>query len=279
MQPSIQKLLNLRGREKYNISKRKVCVCGEVKGQRSRLVAVDALVLLHPAPSQHLQVFGPQPAVSGQGRLPQAQREQPAERRSRIQHHLVEKRTKKQKTSSRDSPPRHNQQPVEVVSRNALGVVLPHVDEVVFDRLRRRNENGLKAQLRPEKQRSFTQRGGFRPSSLHPRCCSRAAEPRPGRPWTGSAATRSADVCGRRWDNPPCGKEPLQAAGVCGSPTVGGKNTSETGFREHLLCSSSQAVLHFTPNNKKNHISIIRKTFGVICTYKLTGLQWFKMFH
>lgn len=46
----------------------------------SRLVAIDTLVLLHPAPPQHVDVFGPQPAVSGQRGLSQAQRQQPADR-------------------------------------------------------------------------------------------------------------------------------------------------------------------------------------------------------
>lgn len=43
------------------------------------LVAVDTLVLLHAAPPQHLNVFGSQPAVSGQRGLSQAQRQQPAD--------------------------------------------------------------------------------------------------------------------------------------------------------------------------------------------------------
>lgn len=47
---------------------------------RSWLVAVDTLVLLHPAPSHHLDVFGSLPAVSAQGGLSQAQRQQPADR-------------------------------------------------------------------------------------------------------------------------------------------------------------------------------------------------------
>lgn len=46
----------------------------------SRLIAVDTLVLLHPAPPQHLNVFGSQPAVSGQSGLSEAQRQQPADR-------------------------------------------------------------------------------------------------------------------------------------------------------------------------------------------------------
>lgn len=46
----------------------------------SRLVAVDALVLLHPAPPQLLNVFGSEPAISRQGGLSQAQRQQPADR-------------------------------------------------------------------------------------------------------------------------------------------------------------------------------------------------------
>lgn len=49
-------------------------------GVGSRLVAVDTLLLLHPAPPQHVDVFGSLPAVSGQRRLSQAQREQPEDR-------------------------------------------------------------------------------------------------------------------------------------------------------------------------------------------------------
>lgn len=48
----------------------------------SRLVAVDALVLLHPTPPQRVHVFGPQPGVSAQRGLSQAQRQQPASRGS-----------------------------------------------------------------------------------------------------------------------------------------------------------------------------------------------------
>lgn len=59
-----------------------------VLSARSWLVAVDALVLLHPTPPQRLDVFGSQPAVSGQGGLSQAQRQQPAdERNSQITSH------------------------------------------------------------------------------------------------------------------------------------------------------------------------------------------------
>lgn len=46
----------------------------------SRLVAVDTLVLLHPAPPQRLDVFGSEPAVSGQRGLTLAQRQQPTDR-------------------------------------------------------------------------------------------------------------------------------------------------------------------------------------------------------
>lgn len=48
------------------------------------LVAIDTLVLLHPAAPQRLDVFGSQPAVSGQSGLSQAQRQQPDETLSQL---------------------------------------------------------------------------------------------------------------------------------------------------------------------------------------------------
>lgn len=65
----------------YQKEKPSHCVC-----LWSRLVAVDALVLLHPAPPLRLDVFGSQPAIPGQRGLSQAQRQQPAGRHTQLRH-------------------------------------------------------------------------------------------------------------------------------------------------------------------------------------------------
>lgn len=46
---------------------------------RSRFVPVDAFVLLRPAPSERVEVFGSQPRVSAQRGVSQAQRQQPTD--------------------------------------------------------------------------------------------------------------------------------------------------------------------------------------------------------
>lgn len=47
---------------------------------QSRFIAIDMLVLLHPAPPQNVDVFGSQPAISGQRGMTLAQTQQPADR-------------------------------------------------------------------------------------------------------------------------------------------------------------------------------------------------------
>lgn len=42
-----------------------------------------------------------------------------------------------------DRSPSNNQHPVQVVGRYALWVVLPHVHEVIFNRLGRQNKNNM----------------------------------------------------------------------------------------------------------------------------------------
>lgn len=141
----------------------------------SRLVAVDTLVLLHPAPPQRVHVFGSQPAVSGQRGLSQAQALQPADRVA-VSHvplrHISAPRNEHSKYCDDclaylafslllirtyccayltrwllkkvdrslyklfHSPPGHNEHPVEVLCRYALGVVLPHIYKVFLNWLR-----------------------------------------------------------------------------------------------------------------------------------------------
>lgn len=149
------------------------------------------------------------------------------------------------------SPPRHNEEPVEVLGRYALRVVLPHVYKVFLNWLRTPEKNSrllIKTDLMKEQltckqlvpsyftgaiftSTSRCDRVFFAlpnsdwrwkhvtPLSFHQRCCSLVGEPHSGRFWTCSAV-RPADACWCCWDTPPCGLGWPETVGVSGSLTV-----------------------------------------------------------